>query len=110
MMTQPKGRPRIDWKDERERIDLAAVATRLLGPASGRRGQGGRKLWWNCPFHEDKNPSFCIEPGKAWWKCFGCGESGDAATLVMRLESKSFPEALASLTGGSARSARHRCL
>ena len=93
--------PRTDWKTERERIDLAAVATSLLGPAPGRRGERGRKLWWNCPFHPDANPSFCVEPGKPWWKCWGCGESGDAATLVMRLEGKSFLEAVVTLTGGS---------
>ena len=45
-MTRPhlaaSGGPRIDWKTERERIDLAAVATSLLGPAPGRRGERGR--------------------------------------------------------------------
>ena len=102
MIVASLGRDRIDWQAERERIDLAAVATRLIGPAPGRRGDRGRKLWWSCPLgiHEDHNPSFCIEPGKAWWKCFGCGESGDAASLVMRLESMTFPEALTYLTGG----------
>jgi DNA primase len=100
------GGPRIDWKSERERIDLAAVATALLGPAPGRRGERSRKLWWCCPFHDDVNPSFCIEPGKTWWKCFGCGEKGDAANLAMRIKSVSFPEALSYLSGGSMPSAR----
>src|SRR5690606_7680162 len=56
-----------------------------------------------CPFHEDGNPSFCIDPGNAWWRCYGCHEKGDAATLVMRLRSMTFPEAvrwLADLAGG----------
>jgi hypothetical protein len=92
--------PRLDWKAERERIDLAAVATNLLGPAPGRRGERGRRLWWSCPFHEDRNPSFAVDPRKRWWKCYGCGVSGDAATLVMRLEGLSFPEAIERLTGG----------
>src|SRR3954467_2634303 len=91
---------RSDWKAERERIDLAAVATVLLGSAPGRRGERGRKLWWCCPFHEDRNPSLCVEPGKPWWRCFGCGESGDAANLVMRIRGVTFPEAVANLTGG----------
>ena len=94
--------PWPDWKTERERIDLAAVATRLLGPAPGRRGERGRRLWWPCPFHEDRNPSFCVEPGKGWWRCFGCGANGDAANLVMRLQGVGFPEAVAILTGRSA--------
>ena len=86
----------------REAIDLAAVATRLLGPAPGRRGERGRKLWWSCPFHDDPNPSFCVEPGKAWFRCWGCDEKGDAATLVMKVRGCSFPEAVAFLTGGPA--------
>ena len=94
----------IDWKAERERIDLAAAVTKLIGPASKRRGESGRKLWWSCPLgtHPDANPSFCIDPGKPWWKCWGCGESGDAANLVMRLESMTFPESVNYLTGGLA--------
>src|SRR4051795_10627410 len=90
---------RIDWKEERERIDLAAVATGLLGPAPGRRGERGRRLWWRCPFHPDNNPSLCVDPGSGWWRCFGCSEHGDAADLVMRLKGLSFPEAVRSLTG-----------
>lgn len=90
----------IDWKVERERIDLAAVVTRLLGPAPGRRGERGRKIWWACPFHQDANPSFAVEPNKAWWKCWGCGEHGDAASFVMRFQNVSFREAVSYLTGG----------
>jgi hypothetical protein len=106
-MTVTAGR-RVDWKDERERIDLAAVATNLLGPAPGRRGERGGRLWWSCPLgsHEDRNPSFCVDPGKWWWKCWGCGASGDAAALVMRVRAMTFPEAVAFLTGGPAPSGR----
>jgi hypothetical protein len=98
---------RIDWHAERERIDLADVAARLLGPAPGRRGErSSRKLWWSCPFHEDNNPSFCIPIGSPWWRCYGCDAKGDAATLVMKLNGTTFPEAVAYLTGGPSRSPR----
>jgi len=85
---------RIDWNAIRDRIDLARVVTALLGPAPGRRGEAGRRLWWKCPLHQDRNPSFCVEPGRLWWKCFGCGEEGDAASLVMKLNGVAFPEAV----------------
>jgi CHC2 zinc finger/Toprim-like len=90
--------PRIDWSDVKDRIDLAAVATSLLGPAPGRRAGQGR-LWWKCPFHDDKNPSFHVNPTKQTWKCYGCSEHGDAAALVMRLKHCTFPEAVAHLAG-----------
>lgn len=98
------GPPRIDWKDLRERIDLAAVATALMGSPPGRRGEHGRRLWWPCPIHDDQNPSFCIDPSKGFWKCYGCNERGDAASLVMLVRSCSFPEAvtwLADFAGGA---------
>ncbi len=73
----------------------STVATALLGPAPGRRGERStHRLWWRCPFHEDTNPSFCLTPGNPWWKCWGCGEHGDAAALVMRMRGVTFPEAV----------------
>src|SRR5262249_18688263 len=92
----PVGWDRIDWSAIRDRIDLAKIATALLGPDPGRRGERGRKLWWRCPLgtHEDANPSFAIEPGKPRWKCWGCSEHGDAAALVMQLRGVGFPEAV----------------
>lgn len=109
MSTRTSPGRRSDWKSARDGVDLAAVATGLLGPAPGRVGERGRRLWWPCPFHEDRNPSFCVDPGRVFWRCFGCGEHGDAASLVMRLEGLTFPEAVARLTGGGpapSRSAR----
>src|SRR5262249_34100190 len=84
----------IDWSAIQDRVDLARVATALLGPAPGRRGERGRRLWWKCPLHADKNPSFCVEPGREWWKCFGCGEEGDGPRLAMKLTGVGFPEAV----------------
>ena len=99
VLSSPHASGRIDWKDIRDRVDLAPVAIALLGPAPGRRGEHGRRLWWRCPFHEDGNPSFCVEPGKPSWRCFGCGEHGDAPKLVMKLDGVTFPEAVRILAG-----------
>lgn len=90
-----------DWPTIRDTIDLAAVITQLLGPPPGRRGEHGGRLWWPCPFHDDANPSFCVKPGELYWRCFGCGASGDAAELVMHLNGCTFPEAKSFLAGRS---------
>src|SRR5262245_18196095 len=92
------GNDRIDWDGIRDRIDLAWLATALLGPAPGRRGERGRRLWWPCPFHQDRNPSFAVDPGKPWWRCYGCSEHGDAVALVMKLRGVAFPEAVRVVT------------
>jgi DNA primase catalytic core len=47
-----------------------------------------------CPFHNEKTPSFTVSPAKGIYKCFGCGESGDAITFVMNHEGMSYPEVL----------------
>lgn len=47
-----------------------------------------------CPFHNEKTPSFMITPSKNIYKCFSCGESGNAVTFLMKHEGKSFVEAM----------------
>lgn len=47
-----------------------------------------------CPFHEEKTPSFKVNPVKGIYKCFGCGKGGDAISFAMDIESLSYVEAL----------------
>ncbi len=47
-----------------------------------------------CPFHHEKTPSFNVSPAKGIFKCFGCGEAGDAVSFIMKHEHLSYPEAL----------------
>jgi len=47
-----------------------------------------------CPFHNEKTPSFVVSPQKQIFKCFGCGESGNAVSFIMKHEQISFAEAI----------------
>lgn len=47
-----------------------------------------------CPFHSEKTPSFTVTPSKQFYHCFGCGESGDVISFIMKMENLSFPEAI----------------
>lgn len=47
-----------------------------------------------CPFHQEKSPSFAVNPGRESFKCFGCGKGGSVFTFVMEMERVSFPEAI----------------
>lgn len=54
----------------------------------------GTSLIGNCPFHNEKTPSFHVSMAKGIYKCFGCGVGGDSLKFVMELEKYSYPEAI----------------
>ena len=54
----------------------------------------GTNLWGNCPFHNEKTPSFSVNPARNIFKCFGCGKAGDSAKFLMEHEHYTYPEAL----------------
>ena len=47
-----------------------------------------------CPFHDDSNPSMSVSPNKKIFKCFSCGETGNAITFVQKFKHITFPEAV----------------
>jgi len=50
-----------------------------------------------CPFHNEKSPSFYVTPSMQRFKCFGCGEGGDAISFLMKYRNIPYPEAVAEL-------------
>jgi DNA primase len=54
----------------------------------------GVNLMGNCPFHDEKTPSFVVSPTKGIFKCFGCGKAGNSAGFIMEHNGLSYPEAL----------------
>jgi DNA primase len=59
--------------------------------------RNGQNYWACCPFHNEKSPSFSVTPSKGFYKCFGCGKSGNVVGFVMDIEGSSYPEALKQL-------------
>lgn len=57
----------------------------------------GSQYWVNCPFHDEKTPSFTVSPQRQTYKCFGCGEFGNVIDFVMKFEKLDFREALEKL-------------
>lgn len=47
-----------------------------------------------CPFHQEKTPSFYVIPNKQFYNCFGCGESGDVFTFLMKRLGMEFTDAV----------------
>lgn len=54
----------------------------------------GKLFWGLCPFHQEKTPSFKVDPSTQLFHCFGCGEGGNAFTFIMKVDHLDFPEAV----------------
>ena len=57
----------------------------------------GSNFFGLCPFHEEKTPSFSVNPELQIYKCFGCGAGGDVFRFVREVEGMSFPESVRTL-------------
>lgn len=56
--------------------------------------KSGKNYFGLCPFHDDTNPSMSVSEDKKIFKCFSCGETGNAITFVQKIENISFMQAL----------------
>lgn len=61
--------------------------------------QKGSSFIGQCPWHEDSTPSLSVNRENGLYNCFGCGESGDAFTLVQKMKNIGFSESVAYLKG-----------
>jgi len=61
--------------------------------------RAGTRYVCNCPFHNEKTPSFSIDPARQFFHCFGCKKSGDALTFVRDYEGLTFVDAVKRLAG-----------
>jgi DNA primase len=81
-------------EDLKRRIRESTNLVDLVESAVGKLTRAGRNLKACCPFHNEKTPSFNVNADGQYFKCFGCGKSGDVFTFVMLHERVDFPEAL----------------
>ena len=79
-------------RDLKLRVNIVDVVSRV---ATLRKT--GARFKGLCPFHNEKTPSFHVDPDKGFFKCFGCGKAGDAITFVRETEQLSFTEAVEAL-------------
>ena len=56
--------------------------------------KAGRYMKGLCPFHDEKTPSFSVDPIKQLYHCFGCAEGGNVYSFIMRKEGLEFREAV----------------
>ncbi len=76
----------------KERLDIVEVISEQVVLK-----KRGNNYWGLCPFHKDKNPSFCVTPHLGIYKCFSCGEAGDALKFIMKTRNIEFKDLIIEL-------------
>jgi DNA primase len=79
-------------QEVRDRVDIVDLVGRYV-----ELRRSGRNYVGLCPFHQERSPSFNVNPALKGYKCFGCGAGGDAIRFVMEIEGKGFIEAIRKL-------------
>jgi DNA primase len=80
--------------DSKERVRDAVDMVDLVGTRTELRRAGANRYEGLCPFHDERTPSFGIDPTQKVFYCFGCGEGGDAFRFVQMTEGFDFRGAL----------------
>lgn len=81
--------PSITVEQIKNRADVLEIVSDVV-----QLKQKGRNYFGLCPFHEEKTPSFSVNPSMGIFHCFGCGKGGNAITFVMEHENIDYVEAL----------------
>lgn len=89
-------KPQESREDIAAQIKDQADIVKIIGECVDLKKSGTRFLGL-CPFHGEKTPSFTVHPGQQFFHCFGCGESGDVFTFMMKYHNLDFPAALKEL-------------
>jgi DNA primase len=85
----------LEFRQFIERVKLRTPIEVVVGERVSALRKRGALYWACCPFHQEKTPSFAVDPRRATWRCYGaCGEGGDVLSFVERFDGMSFLEAL----------------
>ncbi len=88
--------PQAFLDDLLDRVDIVDVIDRRV-----KLKKTGKNYSARCPFHEERSPSFSVNPDKQFYYCFGCGAGGNALTFLMEYENLDFPQAVDALAGSA---------
>ena len=86
--------PQAFLDDLLDRVDIVEVIDRRV-----KLKKTGKNYSARCPFHEERSPSFSVNPDRQFYYCFGCGAGGNAITFVMEYDNVEFPQAVENLAG-----------
>lgn len=76
----------------KDRLDIVDVVSQYVALK-----KSGANYWGVCPFHNDKKPSMSVSPSKGIFKCFSCGEGGDALHFLVKIQNRTYKDVILEL-------------
>ncbi len=73
----------------KERLDIVEIISEYVDLK-----KSGSNYWGICPFHNDTKPSLSVNSSKGIYKCFACGEGGDAIRFIMQIKNQTFRDTI----------------
>lgn len=86
--------------DELERIKRGTDLAAVIRARGVELKPQGHDLVGRCPFHDDRNPSLRVTPGKGLWRCMACSATGNVIQFVQKFDGVSFRHACDVLRAG----------
>ncbi len=77
-----------DIAEVREKVRIDDVVSQYVTL----RSAGGGSFKGLCPFHDEKSPSFNVNPSRGFYHCFGCQEGGDVISFLMKIDGLTFAD------------------
>lgn len=97
MINKMNSKPKKYNTIPKEMIDEAISKVSIVDIISEKvaLSQSSRNQWKGlCPFHNEKTPSFFVNDEKNFYHCFGCGESGNIISFLMKIDGLNFRDAV----------------
>lgn len=76
----------------KDRLDIVDVVSQFVVLK-----KSGANYWGLCPFHNDSKPSMSVSPQKGIYKCFACGEGGDALKFLVKVQNREYKDVILEL-------------
>ncbi len=73
----------------KDRLDIVDVVSQYVVLK-----KSGANYWGLCPFHNDKKPSMSVSPSRGIFKCFSCGEGGDALSFLVKIQNREYKDVI----------------
>jgi hypothetical protein len=96
-VARPIPRARYERHDDTRVTTARSHLLEVVEQKLGHGKKSGQSIWWCCPFHTERTPSFKVDLREPYYRCHGCGARGDVFTFLRSIEGRDFKDVIREL-------------